>query len=190
MTHFECKCFGDVLMLYLIIRSPLKMDDVSYIGLTCVFVSRRFIDVVWENLGVWTSKKAGENAAWIGHKFLFFSLCDWYLWIVCIEVASCCREFQQWVDSLKSILMQISDPVWSVTEFRKFPRKVTWILQEMKDVYWCLWLFVHLVGHVLEQVTLCWPTPVAKRCSEGQFGQLVQCLNIFWSLEVRVKQNF
>lgn len=33
------------------------------------------------------------------------------------------------------------------------------------DVCDCL---SHLVGHVLEQVTLCWPTPVAKWCPEGR----------------------
>ena len=128
------------------------MDDASYIGLTCVW-ARHFIDVVWENLGTWTSKKAG---AWkcifrFGHQFRFLFV----VWLVPVDCVSRSPVAAAGISAMSTTWCQVnldSDPNHQSEESQTIPgvepqRKGKVRLDCYQKWYGCLLMFV-IVCHI------------------------------------------
>ena len=173
MTHFECKCFGDVLMIYPVIRFPKNGWRFLYCPNMCVGPTLHRCSL--GELGVEHPKRqVRENASRFGHQFRFFSLCDWYLLIVFL--------------GRQDLMSSESWFRFPISPNKKHSWKhsvVTSILQEMKDVYWCLWLFVtsggtcfgagySLLAHPCGQMV---PRRQEEVGPRSHFFWCVQCLN-------------
>lgn len=167
MTHFECKCVGDVLMLYPVIRSPKNGWRFLYCPNMCVGPTLHRCSL--GELGGWTSKKAGAwkcITVWSPVPVFFV------VWLVLVDCISRSPVAAAGISAMSTTWCQVNlDSDFPLVQTKSIPESTALWRRSYKkwrmftDVCDCL---SHLVGHVLEQVTLCWPTPVAKWCPEGR----------------------